>query len=677
VTRAGGSSQRSQALALAARGFQLIPLRRGSKAALEKEWPNRATADPSVIAGWVGNYGITLAGLVTVDLDVREQHDGEAEWAKLCAEHGIDPDPATFTVRTPHGGRHLVFTVPEGVSLSTRSKNAAPWPGVEIRTDGGHYNVGPGCYVSENGTEGHYELVNDSDPAVLPDTLAKLLVAPPPTGQALPVPPSVTEHTGPIRYHERHRQLVSYAGHLDRLVREGALTVEEAERLMTYRHSDAEVVIADPYPVEQALRNLHDFLDKPRAAPTADDGFGLGLLADVSESEVRWRITGVLPEDGRGLLIAKKKVGKTHLAVNLAWSLLTGEPFLGVFGVQRAARVAYVNGEVSAAMFAGWARDVGIPGDRLVLANTRGRPNPVRDDATAGQFAAALHAFAPDVLVLDTFGRFFTGHSQDDASDVAAFLNRLDLLAELAGVHEVLLVAHAGWSEHNRARGSSALEDWPDSIIRLTAIEQDGVPVERFVSADGRDVDVEERRLRYDPQTRRLSLADGTRAETRAEVRVADLAKRVPGLLTDEPLTKTELAAALGHRRSDAFKAVDHAALTGLIEGDDSEPTKFATPQVPGSPLYKNGNREPGSERAGNSTGGQGGAAPDAAGVPQVPEPSGNREPGPTLPVPAPTARKGAQPCTHPGCQIPAHPFGWGWFCSAHTEQHRPGRRTP
>ena len=70
-----------------------------------------------------------------------------------------------------------------------------------------------------------------------------------------------------------------------------------------------------------------------------------------------------------------------------------------------------------------------------------------------------------------------------------------------AGVSELVLTAHAGWNGE-RTRGSSALEDWPDVIVTMNKDEATG---QRFIRAEGRDVDVDEDGLHYDPATRLLS----------------------------------------------------------------------------------------------------------------------------------------------------------------------------
>ena len=90
------------------------------------------------------------------------------------------------------------------------------------------------------------------------------------------------------------------------------------------------------------------------------------------------RIEDLVPWQASTLIPAQRKTGKTTFLLNLARSLLTGEDFLGRFGVRPVdGEVAILNYEVSGDQLARWADEVGIPHDRLFLVNLRGRSNPL------------------------------------------------------------------------------------------------------------------------------------------------------------------------------------------------------------------------------------------------------------------------------------------------------------
>lgn len=197
---------RSAALAAAARGFFVFPTRPGGKeprAGLS--WPRAATSDPARLARatWRPgeNFGVAAkpSGLVIVDLDQPKPGfefpprwrelagvgDGGDVLAVLAEQAGVTEWPYTFTVTTPSGGRHLYFAAPAGRPIG----NHPLGPLIDIRgggTSDGGYVLGPGSIL--NGCE--YEVIDDQDPAPLPEWIADLLDPPcrEPGAAACPAP---------------------------------------------------------------------------------------------------------------------------------------------------------------------------------------------------------------------------------------------------------------------------------------------------------------------------------------------------------------------------------------------------------------------------------------------------------------------------------------------------------
>ncbi|MET9697733.1 bifunctional DNA primase/polymerase [Streptomyces sp. NPDC006529] len=203
------------ALAAAARGWPVFPLRAGDKRPAghpERNCPRtgrcadghrtpeqRATLDPgNITACWQAaryNVGIATgpAGLLVVDLDIPKDDDGPApyEWAgatdgldvfaMICERAGERLPTETFTVRTRRGGQHLYFTAPAEKQLRG-SAGRLGWK-VDTRAWGG-YVVAAGSTV---GT-GSYEIIHDAPPAPLPTWLGDLLSTPP---APAPVPVAV------------------------------------------------------------------------------------------------------------------------------------------------------------------------------------------------------------------------------------------------------------------------------------------------------------------------------------------------------------------------------------------------------------------------------------------------------------------------------------------------------
>ncbi|ORL15392.1 AAA family ATPase [Prescottella equi] len=266
---------------------------------------------------------------------------------------------------------------------------------------------------------------------------------------------------------------------------------------------------------------------------TADLPFDAGTLDEILErpEEPPNRVADLIPADGGTLIVAARKTGKTTFVLNLAHSLISGDPFLNFFDVvpiAEDAKVGLLNFEVSPAQAARWADAVGIDPKRLFVVNLRGRRNPLGHEEDQARLAALLREQKVESLIVDPFGRAYTGVSQNDSGEVGRWLVNLDLFArEQAGVRDVILPVHAGWNQE-RTRGASALEDWADSIINLTTDENE----RRFMRAIGRDVHFDEDQLLYDPETHRLSVSGlGGREEERAQKKQAKKDERAETLL--------------------------------------------------------------------------------------------------------------------------------------------------
>lgn len=312
-----------------------------------------------------------------------------------------------------------------------------------------------------------------------------------------------------------------------------------------------------------------------RAAQLEIPPFDAGSLGEILQrpAEPPYRIEGLIPNEASTLIVAMRKTGKTTLNLNLARSLIFGEPFLGKFEVRPiAGNVALLNYEVSARQIAAWADEVGIPHDRLHIVNLRGRRNPLGNDEDKAELTQWLREREVESLLVDPFGRAYTGQSQNDSGEVGAWLAELDRWARGdVGVTDLALAVHAGW-EGERSRGASALEDWGDSIITLTRrkaseLEEDEDGAHRYLRAEGRDVDVDEDRLEYDPVSRLLYLTgSGGRRKASANLRAEKLIPVVVEYVNNNPgCSQRDMKKDLGARHDDVRKAAEMADFRGLI----------------------------------------------------------------------------------------------------------------
>jgi hypothetical protein len=159
--RVGNRSSFAIALGFAKAGVRIIPVKvfreddRWRKRPHIKEWPRRASADPSVIEDWWMEFpeavpGIVLEhyGRVVVDCDRHGGPDGVAAFAAL------GPFPPHPIVRSAGGGEHHYFLQTDPPLRGT----LVPVEGIEV--------MGVGRFVVAPGAGG-YELV--SDVAVTPE----------------------------------------------------------------------------------------------------------------------------------------------------------------------------------------------------------------------------------------------------------------------------------------------------------------------------------------------------------------------------------------------------------------------------------------------------------------------------------------------------------------------------
>lgn len=151
---------------LARLGFRVFPLlawagdgraQDGKLPALD-DYPNRASSDEVTLRRWFmdevmelpHHYNVAISttrygedeALLVVDVDDKNGKCGSAELLKLEMQ-GFEL-PETFTQRTPSGGRHLVFRVPEPVKQGVNVLGV----GLDIRSKGG-FIVATGSTIAD------------------------------------------------------------------------------------------------------------------------------------------------------------------------------------------------------------------------------------------------------------------------------------------------------------------------------------------------------------------------------------------------------------------------------------------------------------------------------------------------------------------------------------------------
>jgi hypothetical protein len=246
------------------------------------------------------------------------------------------------------------------------------------------------------------------------------------------------------------------------------------------------------------------------------------FLAEPDE-DARYRVDRLMPTGGRVVFAAPHKAGKTTTIGNLVRCLVDGGKFLGEFDVVPAARVVLLDNELDPRMIRSWLRDQSIVNaDAVAVLSLRGRLSGfnILDPVVRAEWAEAIGA--ADLLVFDPLRPALDALGLSEDKDAGRFLVALDELMAEAGVQELVVVHHMGHS-NERSRGDSRILDWPDALWKIVKEKAEDHGSARFFSAYGRDVSHPESRLAFDSENRHLSLAGGSRHESRASQTETDL----------------------------------------------------------------------------------------------------------------------------------------------------------
>jgi hypothetical protein len=254
----------------------------------------------------------------------------------------------------------------------------------------------------------------------------------------------------------------------------------------------------------------------------------------IPEQPVTYAVEQLLPTGGNALLAAGFKTGKTTLVTNLLRAYADDEPFLGRFQVSAGTgRIGIFNYELSPDQYRRWLRSAGITNtERVAVLHLRGHRLPLTSPSVEDWIVAWLKEQDVTFWIADPFARAATGTDENSNTEVGVWLDTFDVIKERAGVSEAVLPTHTGRAEQEhgqeRARGATRLDDWADVRWLLVKDDED----RRYFRATGRDVEMAEEQLVYDPLTRALTMSGGDRNWVRSrelEQRVLDFINAHPG----------------------------------------------------------------------------------------------------------------------------------------------------
>lgn len=208
---------------------------------------------------------------------------------------------------------------------------------------------------------------------------------------------------------------------------------------------------------ENALKGgrKYDFLDLDRAADEA--------LADSAAPLIK----GLLDQGAMTVLYGDSNVGKTFVAMDLAYHVGAGLEYAGMKTAK--GLVVYVAAEggrgarkrAAALRLKYGARPVGFK----LLASAIDLRRP---DADIKPLVAALRGFGEPILliVIDTLSRALAGGDENSSVDMGNVVRHFDVLRAATGAH-VMIVHHTGKERAKGARGHSLLRAATDTEIEV------------------------------------------------------------------------------------------------------------------------------------------------------------------------------------------------------------------
>ena len=487
------------ALALAARGFKVFPIKAGVKAPpLLLDWPAKASSDVDVVGVLWGkwpdaNIGVHCANLLVIDADVKS--GGLHSYDMLCLTEEM---PATLTSITPTGGKHVFYRLPEG-HPGVPNTVGVLGPGLDIRSTGG-YVVAPGSTVEA----GEYRLEADAEIAPAPDWLVqklgmfkkreqpvKLNVSDAPdfiveraTSWLRTAPRSVKGAGGDqtayavacglrdqgVSYQQACQLMRSAVWNYGCGWREGRLEEKPIRSAYRYAQNDPGDKVAMPgdFPAV-AVRNPAPSTNGGQAAPVDIPGGPARLLGDIAAGDARgteYLVKGMLSRRSYAELFGPAGVGKTFVALDLAYHVAAGKPWMGRKVWQGPVLyLAYEGVGGLANRCRALQKQYGTDQVPFYLHSAGFNLR----DKTGRQALGCLLATLPEkpsLIVIDTFARALMGGDENSAQDVGAFNQSVAALIEETGAC-VLIIHHTGKNKTAGARGSSALLAAVDTELEI------------------------------------------------------------------------------------------------------------------------------------------------------------------------------------------------------------------
>jgi RecA-family ATPase len=231
-------------------------------------------------------------------------------------------------------------------------------------------------------------------------------------------------------------------------------------------------------------------------------------IAEMVVPDLMYYIEGILRNSGgKASIIAKKKMGKSFLAIDWGLHISEGREYLG-FNTSPA-NVLYVNFEISHEKLMERIQDIqfrrGFVAPNFKILTKLEGMGLDKDHSPLIKMLEVCEQgeFPVNVLILDPRIKSME-RDENEGAVVNAYTKNLDEAMALFPNLSMLIVHHEGKSTTGAGRGHSSYDGWLDTMIKIkpksSTFKHDGEHVpkeERTLFIEGRDMETEEIGVRF------------------------------------------------------------------------------------------------------------------------------------------------------------------------------------
>jgi hypothetical protein len=201
---------------------------------------------------------------------------------------------------------------------------------------------------------------------------------------------------------------------------------------------------------------------------TGTQGYPLYTAKEVAQwPRASWLVDGVIQKQSSALIYGESRIGKSFLALDLAYKLASGSPWWGYH--VKPSKVIFFAAESPA----------GLPGRLEAMKISQGQETPENlcFMRTPIELSNASHvqkiidtADGFDVLFIDTFNAAAPETDENHPKEMNKVLKGIRRIIDETGC-TVIFVHHCGWADRDRPRGHSA---FPAAMDTRILVARDG-----------------------------------------------------------------------------------------------------------------------------------------------------------------------------------------------------------